>query len=113
MQKRGSLMFNGKLGPVVDSEAGICTSKKSPMKFGLLYEMETPRPWHALSEYNTYREALAQHLGSCCGTDGPVNSAAHEVQPHSFLRKRNTGGEASCSPLSFSTRLQKKTLIIV
>ncbi|MBI3801730.1 MAG: LLM class flavin-dependent oxidoreductase [Deltaproteobacteria bacterium] len=30
------------------------------MKFGLLYEMETPRPWHALSEYNTYWEALAQ-----------------------------------------------------
>jgi hypothetical protein len=37
-------MFNGKLGPVVDSEAGICTSKKSPMKFGLLYEMETCAP---------------------------------------------------------------------
>src|ERR1700691_4100788 len=38
------------------------------MKIGLLYEMETPRPWHALSEYNTYWEALAQieladHLG--------------------------------------------------
>src|ERR1700689_2896754 len=38
------------------------------MKFGLLYEMETPRPWNALSEYNTYWEALAQieladHLG--------------------------------------------------
>jgi alkanesulfonate monooxygenase SsuD/methylene tetrahydromethanopterin reductase-like flavin-dependent oxidoreductase (luciferase family) len=30
------------------------------MKFGLLYEMETPRPWHALSEYNIYWEALAQ-----------------------------------------------------
>jgi alkanesulfonate monooxygenase SsuD/methylene tetrahydromethanopterin reductase-like flavin-dependent oxidoreductase (luciferase family) len=30
------------------------------MKFGMLYEMETPRPWHALSEYNTYWEALAQ-----------------------------------------------------
>src|SRR5262249_48648272 len=30
------------------------------MKFGLLYEMETPRPWHALSEYNVYWEALAQ-----------------------------------------------------
>src|SRR5712692_4009149 len=30
------------------------------MKFGLLYEMETPRPWHALSEYNTYWEALEQ-----------------------------------------------------
>jgi alkanesulfonate monooxygenase SsuD/methylene tetrahydromethanopterin reductase-like flavin-dependent oxidoreductase (luciferase family) len=30
------------------------------MQFGLLYEMETPRPWHARSEYNTYWEALAQ-----------------------------------------------------
>jgi alkanesulfonate monooxygenase SsuD/methylene tetrahydromethanopterin reductase-like flavin-dependent oxidoreductase (luciferase family) len=30
------------------------------MKFGLLYEMQTPRPWHALSEYNIYWEALAQ-----------------------------------------------------
>lgn len=30
------------------------------MKFGLLYEMETPRPWNALSEYNVYWEALAQ-----------------------------------------------------
>jgi len=30
------------------------------MKFGMLYEMETPRPWHALSEYNIYWEALAQ-----------------------------------------------------
>src|SRR5262245_41919642 len=34
--------------------------KGDHMKFGLLYEMETPRPWHALSEYNTYWEALAQ-----------------------------------------------------
>lgn len=30
------------------------------MKFGLLYEMETPRPWHDRSEYNIYWEALAQ-----------------------------------------------------
>jgi alkanesulfonate monooxygenase SsuD/methylene tetrahydromethanopterin reductase-like flavin-dependent oxidoreductase (luciferase family) len=30
------------------------------MKFGLLYEMETPRPWHDRSEYNVYWEALAQ-----------------------------------------------------
>jgi len=26
------------------------------MKFGLLYEMETPRPWHDRSEYNIYWE---------------------------------------------------------
>jgi len=30
------------------------------MKFGLFYEMETPRPWHERSEYNVYWEALAQ-----------------------------------------------------
>jgi hypothetical protein len=30
------------------------------MKFGLLYEMETSRPWRERSEYNTYWEALAQ-----------------------------------------------------
>ena len=30
------------------------------MQFGLLYEMETPRPWNKLSEYNVYHEALAQ-----------------------------------------------------
>lgn len=30
------------------------------MKFGVLYEMQTPRPWHERSEYNTYWEALAQ-----------------------------------------------------
>ncbi len=30
------------------------------MKFGLFYEMETPRPWHKLSEYNVYWECLAQ-----------------------------------------------------
>lgn len=30
------------------------------MKFSLLYEMETPRPWNATSEYNVYWEALAQ-----------------------------------------------------
>lgn len=30
------------------------------MEFGMLYEMETPRPWHKLSEYNIYHEALAQ-----------------------------------------------------
>ena len=30
------------------------------MQFGMLYEMETPRPWNKLSEYNVYHEALAQ-----------------------------------------------------
>ncbi|MGO9267362.1 MAG: hypothetical protein ACLQBA_21200 [Candidatus Binataceae bacterium] len=30
------------------------------MKFGMLYEIETPRPWSALSEYNIHWQALAQ-----------------------------------------------------
>jgi alkanesulfonate monooxygenase SsuD/methylene tetrahydromethanopterin reductase-like flavin-dependent oxidoreductase (luciferase family) len=30
------------------------------MKFGLLYEMETPRPWNDRSEYNIYWQALEQ-----------------------------------------------------
>ena len=30
------------------------------MKFGLLYEMETPRPWTDRSEYNIYWQALEQ-----------------------------------------------------
>ncbi len=30
------------------------------MKFGLLYEMETPRPWNERSEYNIYWQALEQ-----------------------------------------------------
>src|SRR5262245_17349176 len=39
----------------------LCPDRREDlMKFGLLYEMETPRPWHERSEYNTYWEALAQ-----------------------------------------------------
>jgi alkanesulfonate monooxygenase SsuD/methylene tetrahydromethanopterin reductase-like flavin-dependent oxidoreductase (luciferase family) len=30
------------------------------MRFGLLYEMETPRPWNERSEYNIYWQALEQ-----------------------------------------------------
>ncbi len=30
------------------------------MQFGLLYEMETPRPWNERSEYNIYWQALEQ-----------------------------------------------------
>lgn len=52
------------------------------MKFGLLYEMETPRPWHALSEYNTYWQALAQiELADRIGLD-----YAWEVEHH-FLEE--------------------------
>lgn len=35
-------------------------TKENNMQFGILYEMETPRPWNELSDYNVYHEALAQ-----------------------------------------------------
>ena len=34
--------------------------KEAHMQFGMLYEMQTPRPWTKLSSYNIYHEALAQ-----------------------------------------------------
>ncbi len=30
------------------------------MKFGLFYQLQIPRPWHARSEYDTYRQAIDQ-----------------------------------------------------
>jgi len=44
------------------------------MKFGLLYEMETPRPWHDRSEYDVYQQALEQiettaHRAACSFVD--------------------------------------------
>ena len=54
------------------------------MKFGLLYEMETPRPWHALSEYNTYWEALAQiELADRIGLDYVWEVAHHFLEEYS------------------------------
>src|SRR5215468_177756 len=63
------------------------------MKFGMLYEMETPRPWHALSEYNTYWEALAQvELADRVGFDYIwevehhfLEEYAHSSAPEVFL----------------------------
>src|SRR6202167_3002782 len=63
------------------------------MKIGLLYEMETPRPWHALSEYNTYWEALAQiELADRLGMDYVwevehhfLEEYAHSSAPEVFL----------------------------
>src|SRR3984893_7696283 len=56
--------------------------RRKPMKFGLLYEMETPRPWQTLSEYNVYWEALAQiELDDRIGID-----YAWEVEHH-FLEE--------------------------
>ena len=54
------------------------------MKFGLLYEMETPRPWHALSEYNTYWEALAQiELADRIGIDYVWEVEHHFLEEYS------------------------------
>src|SRR5215813_14686019 len=54
------------------------------MKFGLLYEMETPRPWHALSEYNTYWQALAQiELADRIGIDYVWEVEHHFLEEYS------------------------------
>jgi alkanesulfonate monooxygenase SsuD/methylene tetrahydromethanopterin reductase-like flavin-dependent oxidoreductase (luciferase family) len=57
---------------------------EGPMKFGLLYEMETPRPWHALSEYNTYWGALAQiELADRIGIDYVWEVEHHFLEEYS------------------------------
>ena len=54
------------------------------MKFGLLYEMETPRPWNALSEYNTYWQALAQiELADRIGVDYVWEVEHHFLEEYS------------------------------
>ncbi len=54
------------------------------MKFGLLYEMETPRPWNALSEYNVYWEALAQiELADRIGIDYVWEVEHHFLEEYS------------------------------
>src|SRR5882762_11929370 len=54
------------------------------MKFGLLYEMETPRPWHERSEYNTYWEALAQiELADRIGIDYVWEVEHHFLEEYS------------------------------
>ena len=54
------------------------------MNFGLLYEMETPRPWNALSEYNVYWEALAQiELADRIGIDYVWEVEHHFLEEYS------------------------------
>lgn len=54
------------------------------MKFGLLYEMETPRPWHERSEYNVYWEALAQiELADRLGFDHVWEVEHHFLEEYS------------------------------
>ena len=33
---------------------------KDSMKFGMLYELQIPKPWHPKSEYNVFWEAMEQ-----------------------------------------------------
>jgi len=54
------------------------------MKFGMLYEMETPRPWNALSEYNIYWQALAQiELADRIGVDYVWEVEHHFLEEYS------------------------------
>jgi len=54
------------------------------MKFGLLYEMETPRPWNERSEYNIYWEALAQiELADRIGIDYVWEVEHHFLEEYS------------------------------
>src|SRR5580704_4171157 len=62
----------------------IRSRRRDPMKFGLLYEMETPRPWNALSEYNVYWEALAQiELADRIGIDYVWEVEHHFLEEYS------------------------------
>src|SRR5688572_29655212 len=57
---------------------------RTQMKFGLLYEMETPRPWHDRSEYNVYWEALAQiELADRLGFDHVWEVEHHFLEEYS------------------------------
>lgn len=54
------------------------------MKFGMLYEMETPRPWTAMSEYNIYWQALAQiELADRIGIDYVWEVEHHFLEEYS------------------------------
>src|SRR5271155_5169588 len=58
-------MFNGNLKPRL-AAAGRCFEKSIPaqgrcaMKFGVLMELQTPRPWTAESELNSWQNGLEQ-----------------------------------------------------
>ncbi len=54
------------------------------MQFGLLYEMETPRPWNKRSSYNVYHEALAQvELADSVGFDYVWEVEHHFLEEYS------------------------------
>ncbi|MGH7962331.1 MAG: LLM class flavin-dependent oxidoreductase [Candidatus Binatia bacterium] len=53
------------------------------MKFGLLYELESPRPWDTHNEYHTYWEALAQiELADRIGFDHVWAVEHHFLEEH-------------------------------
>lgn len=79
------------------------------MKFGLFYEMETPRPWHERSEYNVYWEALAQiELADRIGFDYVWEVEHPETQRNSYVAKRISqcieaeGGQCALETLRMS-----------
>ncbi|MGO9058585.1 MAG: LLM class flavin-dependent oxidoreductase [Candidatus Binataceae bacterium] len=54
------------------------------MRFGLLYEMEMPRPWNDRSEYNIYWQALEQiELGDRLGFDFVWEVEHHFLEEYS------------------------------
>src|SRR5271169_5789517 len=54
------------------------------MRFGLLYEMEMPRPWNERSEYNIYWQALEQiELGDRLGFDFVWEVEHHFLEEYS------------------------------
>ena len=57
------------------------------MKFGIFYEHQIPRPWHADSEHRIYREALEQvELADRVGID-----YAWEVEHQDNIKKFAVG----------------------
>src|SRR3977135_809192 len=76
------------------------------MKFGLLYEMETPRPWHERSEYNIYWEALAQiELADRVGFD-----YVWEVEHH-FLEEYSISSASDVFLAAASQRTERIRLV--
>ena len=64
------------------------------MKFGVFYEHQIPRPWHAKSEYEHFQNALTQiEIADRCGYD-----YAWQVEHH-FLEEYSHGSSPTAFPL--------------
>lgn len=69
------------------------------MKFGLIYELQMAKPWHARSEYETYHNALKQiELADDVGFD-----AVWEVEHH-FLSEYSHSSAPECFLAAASQR---------